>query len=401
MFLTLLLQQRQQFHRENIWKLFCLFLGSQDYIHVVHFDEETWKDTFARHAPLRKRWLPLHLSSERNEESRISSITDGHNLSSNENEGFHISVCARFRPLPKYTDEKCTSNENGAMCSEDMLKTVIPLHQRIRMIRANYDCSSSEALKILWAGKSAEGPHDPWKTAVISQKVERIPLRTVKDGENVPISVITESTHTCKDVAKSSSKLNDKGSQRDASNKEDPDFFDSAQEAHALPPAVRTGVLAVRPQSRDLLICAAGGLKQFTFNHVLPDTCDQGQLYNAAARLQVSEFLNGVNACIICYGQTGSGKTFSMFGPDDLASTCVSRVSPHAGIAPRAITDVVNTVLDRRENGLDVTLRLSCVEIFGQDVTDLLHDRSVVGAWHGVAARAVLSGDASEGVLLV
>jgi kinesin family protein 5 len=38
---------------------------------------------------------------------------------------------------------------------------------------------------------------------------------------------------------------------------------------------------------------------------------------------------------------------------------------------------------------------MSYVEVFGNTITDLLHGGAEVGSWHGVAARAVLRGDAA------
>jgi kinesin family protein 5 len=44
---------------------------------------------------------------------------------------------------------------------------------------------------------------------------------------------------------------------------------------------------------------------------------------------------------------------------------------------------------------------MAYVEIYGDQVSDLLAEGQVVGAWHGVAARAVLEGRASMAVTSV
>ena len=55
-------------------------------------------------------------------------------------------------------------------------------------------------------------------------------------------------------------------------------------------------------------------------------------------------------------------------------------------------------VEDARRLGGRMELDMSVVEVHGNEVTDLLHGRSTVGAWQGVAARAVLQGAAKADV---
>merc|ERR1711871_1066250 len=106
----------------------------------------------------------------------------------------------------------------------------------------------------------------------------------------------------------------------------------------------------------------------------------------------VSSFLHGVSGSIIMYGQTGSGKTYTMFGPDCKASTGLGNknVATTRGIVPRAMTSAVRFALANNAH-----LSLTYVEVFGDTVTDLLSKGNAIGAWSGVAARAVLDGAAS------
>lgn len=88
-----------------------------------------------------------------------------------------------------------------------------------------------------------------------------------------------------------------------------------------------------------------------------------------------------------------------MHGPDTRASTALTSGSlPTRGVVPRAVLEILDC-LDhfRRTDAVVWTLHMSYVEVFGNDVTDLLasdgpEHRQAVGAWAGVAARAVLEG---------
>ncbi|EGD76257.1 hypothetical protein PTSG_00960 [Salpingoeca rosetta] len=471
---------------QETWQIFCHLLETQDFVHVQRRKDEDWRDAFFRHLPLRKRWhgtasrttTPADEERQRQQDEEAAAprnavdtdVLGGTGIDNGREENtpdpaashFTINVCARFRPLPKHVDAavaRAATNGDGdtddddgtdAAAEEDVhgeraTHAVVPLHQRIRMIQAHYGCSTSEARKLLWAGKGDVSAWDPWTDAQARAPARRLPLSDIngdssrkeraksksqaptaqqeqapaveqREGHNgkddgtdgahntsdsaACTSTTTTTTTTTATTPAASSSSSSSTSAADTATTTDAAATDTSEpKAHALPTSVRTGVLAIRPDTNDLVLCAAGGLRHFEFDSVLPDTFNQDDLYDRAARLQVGQFLNGVNACVLCYGQTGSGKTYSMFGPDDVTSTKLSRLSSQAGIAPRAITEVANTVMKRREHGLEVSLKLTCVEIFGQDITDLLHERSVVGAWHGVAARAVLNNEAAEEIV--
>jgi hypothetical protein len=130
-------------------------------------------------------------------------------------------------------------------------------------------------------------------------------------------------------------------------------------------------------------------VRRFVFDAVLDDVAEQSHLYSTSGAGVVQEFLNGVNGLVIAYGQTGSGKTFSMFGPEDGSATSLRHVYPTAGIVPRALAEILTAVSKRRAHGLQIQLHLSVVDVYGNVMSDLLRDRQEVGAWHGVAARAV------------
>jgi hypothetical protein len=122
---------------------------------------------------------------------------------------------------------------------------------------------------------------------------------------------------------------------------------------------------------------------------VFGEFTQQEDVYETAARELVVDFLNGVSASLFAYGQTGSGKTHTFFGPDLEASV---RVTPRSGVVPRACSEAITAVLERQALGHRCSLNMSFVEVYGDDINDLLKSGAAVGPWHGVGARSVLRG---------
>lgn len=92
---------------------------------------------------------------------------------------------------------------------------------------------------------------------------------------------------------------------------------------------------------------------------------DQDNVYQIVGKPVLEHAFAGFNSCILSYGATGSGKTFSMFGPPG------SLHSPSMGIVPR----LCNELFDRSSKLQLVDVRMSMVEVYMEDVFDLLNDR--------------------------
>jgi kinesin family protein 5 len=67
-------------------------------------------------------------------------------------------------------------------------------------------------------------------------------------------------------------------------------------------------------------------------------------------------------------------------------------------MVPRAFEEVLTVVVDRREFGLEVDLAMSYVEVFGQEMFDLLREGAPVGQSRVAGQRYVLDGGCSESV---
>ena len=168
----------------------------------------------------------------------------------------------------------------------------------------------------------------------------------------------------------------------------------SAKEGMALSASAQAGILAVRPN--EVFLCAPScGIRQFKTDCALASDTSQRDVYRKSAAPVVCDWLNGINGCLFVFGQTGSGKTHTMFGPDEDSAASLTHdhaVNPQRGLVPRVIAEALAHVESKTAAGADVKLQLSYVEIYGDEVTDLLREGGGVGAWKGVAAKTVLSG---------
>ncbi|CAM9956324.1 unnamed protein product, partial [Sphacelaria rigidula] len=107
----------------------------------------------------------------------------------------------------------------------------------------------------------------------------------------------------------------------------------------------------------------------FSFDKVFWTECSQEEIFQAVAKPQVENILNGFNCCCFAYGQTGSGKTYSMFGEGEGNSR---------GMIPRCMEEIFSQ-LEMRAKVTDyaemtqqeVVVVVSFLEIYCDQVRDL------------------------------
>ena len=95
----------------------------------------------------------------------------------------------------------------------------------------------------------------------------------------------------------------------------------------------------------------------------------QIEVYDAIGRPTILDVLHGYNGTIFAYGQTGSGKTFTMFGPDIYDEK-------QSGIIPRAANQIFS-YWDNDSDTKEVDVRCSMLEIYNEDLRDLLNEDPV------------------------
>lgn len=254
-----------------------------------------------------------------------------------------IRVCVRFRPELHDYDRAMHRDEEEEEEERSDGTVVLPLHQRIEIVKKRLGLTStSEALREL-SNQLGRAAADPWSGA------------------------------DCRHLSRS-----------DATDEEEDDG-----ERRGLENArgFKASVLSVSAErGRVIMVAPCIGLRAFRFDTVMDSSTTQQRAYFCAGRRVVTDFINGVDGSVIAYGQTGSGKTFTMFGECDGGG---------GGIVPQALHDVFDALAERQlVHGCEVELTISYVEIYGQEVIDLLRGGRLVGQSRVAAQRYVLDGDA-------
>ncbi|KAK9812513.1 hypothetical protein WJX73_005189 [Symbiochloris irregularis] len=101
------------------------------------------------------------------------------------------------------------------------------------------------------------------------------------------------------------------------------------------------------------------GRIQYSFDRVLEQQSNNREVYGVACGDVVSSALDGYNGTIFAYGVTSSGKTHTILGHDE-----------DPGIVQLALEEIFNTI--KRSKGRDFLLGLSMLEIYNEDLKDLL-----------------------------
>jgi hypothetical protein len=237
-----------------------------------------------------------------------------------------IRVYSRFRPFDKTQALKSTE------ILSQQKEITLPLHQRLTLIKLSHGLKSNrQALQILkeegsWFGKKWNGIND--------EKVHE-----EEDKEN---------------LTDNSSKGKSMGT-RSCFNK---------------PTPLTADIQSVDPGSGRVVIVAPDvGMREFSFDGVLPANATQTQVYDRIASGLVVDIMNGCNATGIMYGQTGSGKTFTMFGPGlelpverDVFTPAPKKET--LGIVIRACEEIFGAVEDRRKRfDIEAKVSVSYIEV--------------------------------------
>lgn len=259
----------------------------------------------------------------------------GDDLSSNDRSS--INVMIRFKPKDN------TSNDMSPKSSRDSI--IIPLHQRVSIMKAvNGNCSNTVALEKIMNPTGLNKVNDPWMNSIVS----------------------TDQKKSCNDTPNQTQKIVESND------------INNNQEL----------LLSIDSISNNVLtLCAGVGLRSFSFNKVFDSSVAQQDIYIHAGIRAVTDFMNGQNSSVIVYGQTGSGKTHTMFGDDNHTQKLM-------GLIPRACEEVFKAFMVKQSHGFEGHLALSYIEIFGNDITDLLRDGQRVGQNRVAGQGYVLDGDA-------
>ena len=280
---------------------------------------------------------------------------------------------------------------------------VLPLHQRLRIIKAQRGegCTTSDAMRTLMrdSGRGAEASRSPWADAEVSDSDGGSVAvhEAMREAGGTALAPSRDTPRALKDVTNDEKESD--GSRRDQTK--------GSANADRLDPTAgfefACGVLSVDERERRVLAVAPGvGLREFAFDAVFGETATQAAVYERSAQPLVADFVNGFNGAMLVYGQTGSGKTHTMFGPSSPCSSFDGGPETETlGIVPRACEEILSAVRRRATKaggGVGWALQASYVEVFGQDVFDLLAGGARVGQSRVASRRYVADGDTSVDV---
>jgi len=105
----------------------------------------------------------------------------------------------------------------------------------------------------------------------------------------------------------------------------------------------------------------------FVFDRCYNGNTNTAQVYNEIPYSLTQSFLEGYNATVFAYGQTGSGKSFTMQEDPD-----------HIGIIPRSIVHIFEGKTAEEDEDTMYDVRVSYIEIYNEEIRDLLADDPTV-----------------------
>lgn len=128
-------------------------------------------------------------------------------------------------------------------------------------------------------------------------------------------------------------------------------------------------VLSVKPGAAgNVLTVSPGiGIRSWEFDNVFPEASRQQDIHRQCGLRLAMDLVNGSSGALIVYGQTGSGKTYTMFGPSKTIEAGVE-----VGLVPSIADEVLDSMEARRRCGFEVAFGASYIEVFGNDVRNLL-----------------------------
>lgn len=133
----------------------------------------------------------------------------------------------------------------------------------------------------------------------------------------------------------------------------------------------------VRQESCQTVTWTGHPESRFTFDLVADENVSQEMLFKLAGVPMVENCMGGYNSCMFAYGQTGSGKTHTMLGDIEGGT---GRHSVNCGMTPRVFEYLFSSIQKekeaRREEKLKFTCKCSFLEIYNEQIMDLLDPSS-------------------------
>ncbi|GAB4824578.1 hypothetical protein Ancab_007451 [Ancistrocladus abbreviatus] len=134
----------------------------------------------------------------------------------------------------------------------------------------------------------------------------------------------------------------------------------------------------VKQESHQTITWTGHPESRFTFDLIADENVSQEKLFKVAGVSMVENCIGGYNSCMFAYGQTGSGKTHTMLGDIEGGTR---RHSVNCGMTPRVFEYMFSRIQKEKEARRDEKLRFTCkcsfLEIYNEQILDLLNPSSV------------------------
>ncbi|KAL6637861.1 hypothetical protein ACP70R_025433 [Stipagrostis hirtigluma subsp. patula] len=134
----------------------------------------------------------------------------------------------------------------------------------------------------------------------------------------------------------------------------------------------------VRQDSSQSLTWTGHPESRFTFDLVADEHVTQENMFKVAGVPMVENCIAGYNSCMFAYGQTGSGKTHTMLGDIENGTR---RNNANCGMTPRVFEHLFSRIQKEKEIRRDEKLRFTCkcsfLEIYNEQILDLLNPNAV------------------------
>ncbi|XP_014243876.1 kinesin-like protein KIF18A isoform X2 [Cimex lectularius] len=125
----------------------------------------------------------------------------------------------------------------------------------------------------------------------------------------------------------------------------------------------------------------------FEFDRVFDEEASNEDVFNVTTKEIVKSIFEGYNCSVFAYGATGAGKTFTMLGTED-----------RPGITFLTIVELLKQVEESNEE-LNVTLGVSYIEVYNENVRDLLHPNADILQLREEGGRVTISGLVVEKII--
>eukprot|EP00466_Bigelowiella_natans_P016681 jgi/Bigna1/89110/estExt_fgenesh1_pg.C_440011 len=118
-------------------------------------------------------------------------------------------------------------------------------------------------------------------------------------------------------------------------------------------------------------------VREFAFDKVMNHKTSQKNFFETCGIKElIQTTLQGYAAVVFAYGQTGSGKTYTMSGKEQQVAQDGFRSPETDGLIPRSLSYLYAQIYAAKKEGKEVSISSSYLEIYNEQVFDLLSNES-------------------------